>query len=154
MKKLFILFIIINIIFSGCATVANRIGLKPQVEKGDKRLTINSDPINAKILFFDITGKILMEKTTPSYDILPFECVYIELSKDGYIPERIYIKNNNKSKTKFNPWYLCNLIPLAAGISMSGLSYNNFRLFREYSGNRLKMINFWDGNHRFNFQTV
>jgi hypothetical protein len=107
-----------GILFSACATAANKF------EKGEPKLEISSLPNNANIIFYDKTGNKLLENLTPAHIKVPVGCSYIEISKDGYFPEKVFI-----GKRTVKPWYFINFIPFAAGAGMAGLSYGNVNAY-------------------------
>jgi len=134
-KNILIMIIIFSILFSNCATFAEYFDWNTR-EKPSMHIT--SVPTAAKILFFDRTGNVLSEMTTPAnITNVPAGCSYIEIIKDGYFPEKLYI--NNIQKKRIIPWYWLNLVPLAMGGYLLGTHFvdvkdgyredNNFLLY-------------------------
>jgi hypothetical protein len=95
---------------SGCATAGKNI------------LHVTSDPVSAKVVVFDRAGNALGETTTPVSFMIKNEYACIEISNEGYTPQRIVIGRDIKKK--FNPLYLLNFAVAAGGIGM-GIGLNH-----------------------------
>jgi hypothetical protein len=88
---------------------------------GGKMLRITSEPDSARVLVFDRLGNLAGETATPASFAVKDEYSYIEVSSDGYRPQKIVIGQDIKKR--FNPLYLLNFA-VAAGGAGAGIALN------------------------------